>query len=256
MKNGALRQALVLFSTLGVIVANALANILPFNGLTTGEVSNRFGSLFVPAGYVFSIWGLIYLGLMAYSIFQALPSQRENPRLQSIASLYCLSCLANAVWLLLWHYLQFELTVLVMLALLGLLVGIYLRLGTGKLAVPPAERLTTRLTFSVYLGWITVATIANISQTLWSRGWRGEPLQETTWTLIMLGAGVLIASLMSIIRKDWAYILVLVWAYVGIAVKQAGIPLVANAAWAFSLALAVLAASAGLRSIRRPGQPA
>ena len=245
------RQILVVLCTAGVIIVNGLANALPFNGLTTGEVSDRFGALFVPAGYVFSIWGLIYLGLMAYSVYQALPSQRDNPRLKAVAYLYCLSCLANAVWLLLWHYLQFELTVVVMLLLLGLLIAIYLRLGVGKTTVPPAERLTTQLTFSIYLGWITVATIANISQVLWLRGWRGAPLLESTWTMIMMAAGALLAYLMCILRHDWAYILVLVWAFVGIAVKQTGSPQVANAAWAFAAALAVLAVAALLRYPRR-----
>jgi len=90
-----------------------------------------------------------------------------------------------------------------MLVLLGLLITVYLRLGTGRVSVQLAERLTTRLTFSVYLGWITVATIANISQTLWARGWRGEPLTESSWSLVMLGGGVLLAFLMSRLRKDW-----------------------------------------------------
>ncbi len=254
MKKGAVRQLLVVLSTATVIAVNALANILPFNGLTTGQVSDRFGSLFVPAGYVFSIWGLIYLGLLAYTAFQALPSQRDNPRLAAMAVPYSLSCLVNAVWLLAWHYLQFELTVLLMLVLLALLIIVYLRLGIGRFSVQPAERLTTRLTFSVYLGWITVATIANISQTLWGLGWRGEPLQESSWTLVMLGAGALIALLMSLLRSDWAYILVLVWAYAGIAVKQAGIPLVANVAWVFAAVLGALAAFALLRSMRRSAQ--
>ncbi len=241
------RQILVIFFTAGVIIVNGLANALPFNGLSTGEVSDRFGALFVPAGYVFSIWGLIYIGLIAYSIFQALPRQRENPRLRAIAYLYCLSCLANAVWLLLWHYLQFELTVLVMLVLLVLLIMIYLRLGVNKIDVQLAERLTTRFTFSIYLGWITVATIANISQVLWISGWRGAPLQESSWALIMMAAGVVIAYLMSILRHDWAYILVLIWAFVGIAIKQTSAPPVANGAWAFSAALGVLALAAMIR---------
>ena len=104
------RQILVVLSVIITIVMNFLANALPLNGLNTGEISDRFKVYFVPAGYVFSIWGLIYIGLIAYAIFQALPSQRENPRLRKTGYLAAASGLANIAWLFLWHYEQFPLT--------------------------------------------------------------------------------------------------------------------------------------------------
>lgn len=165
------RQFVVVVSTVAVIVMNILANTLPLNGLNTGEISDRFDVYFVPAGYVFSIWGLIYIGLIAYTVYQALPSQRENPALRKIGYWYVLSCAANITWLFLWHYEVFNLTLLPMLALLASLIVIYLRLGIGTREVSPAERWSVHATFSLYLGWITVATIANATQLLDYLGW-------------------------------------------------------------------------------------
>jgi benzodiazapine receptor len=242
-----IRQIMVVTGVIALIVVNALANILPFNGLNTGQISDRFDVLFVPAGYVFSIWGLIYLGLLAYAVYQALPSQRTNPRLRSIGGLFVWSCLANIVWLFLWHYLVFVGTIFAMVALLVLLIVIYQRLGIGRVRVSKGERWTTHLTFSIYLGWICVATIANAADLLWYLGWNGAPLPASWWATMMLAVGVVLAFLMTIFRGDVAFILVLAWAYIGIAIKQADTTLVANAAWAATVALFVLAGAAALR---------
>ena len=221
------RQVINVVATLLVLVVNGLANSLPINGQTSGEISDRFQVYFVPAGYVFSIWGLIYLALIAFSIYQALPAQRNNPHLRSIGYLYALSCVANAVWLFLWHYEIFVLTVFVMLALLLLLIAIYLRLGTGRTRVSAAETWLVRVPFSIYLGWITVATVANVTTLLDYLNWGGWGLSPEAWAIIMLVAAAAIASAVSLTRGDIAYILVIVWAFVGIAVKQAATPVVA-----------------------------
>ena len=94
-----LRQIAVIVSIAGTIIVNALANTLPINGQNTGEVSDRFQVYFVPAAYVFSIWGLIYIGLIVFAIFQALPAQRENPRMRSIGWWVVLGGLANSAWI-------------------------------------------------------------------------------------------------------------------------------------------------------------
>ena len=186
MKRDTLRQVIAVIAVVATIVVNALANILPFNGQETGAISDRFAIYFVPAGYVFSIWGLIYLGLIAYAIFQALPAQRENPRLRSIGGLFLLSSVANIAWIFLWHYEVFAATLPVMLVLLGSLIAIYLRLGTGLTQVSRAETWMVRVPFSVYLGWITVATVANATQLLYFLGWNGGALGPEVWTVIML----------------------------------------------------------------------
>jgi len=231
MKRDTLRQIIIVIAVVATIVVNALANILPLNGQETGAISDRFAIYFVPAGYVFSIWGLIYLGLIAYAVFQALPAQRENPRLRSIGGLFLLSSVANIAWIFLWHYEVFAATLPVMLVLLGSLIAIYLRLGTGLTPVSRAETWMVQVPFSIYLGWITVATVANATQLLYFLGWNGGALGPEVWTVIMLAVAVLLAWLMAITRRDVAYLLVLVWAFIGIATKHAGTPVVSNAAW-------------------------
>ncbi len=248
-----IRQILVLLSTLGVIVVNGLANALPLNGQSTGEISDRFDVYFVPAGYVFSIWGLIYLALIGYSIYQVLPSQRENPRLKRIGYLYVLSCVANVAWLFLWHYEIFVLTLVAMVALLLLLIAIYLELGTGRFRASTAESWLVRVPFSIYLGWITVATIANVTSLLDYLNWGGWGISPEAWAIIMLVAGAIIASAVSIRRGDVAYVAVIVWAFVGIAVKHSDTPAVAVTAGLMA-AIVALTLVVGVPRTRRQMQ--
>jgi hypothetical protein len=238
MKRDTLRQLVTVIAVVATIVINALANIVPFNGQQTGAISDRFPIYFVPAGYVFSIWGLIYVGLIAFAIFQALPSQRENPRLRSTGGLFLLASAANIAWIFLWHYEVFPATLAVMLVLLASLIAIYLRLGVGRSAVSRAETWMVRVPFSIYLGWITVATIANATQLLHFLGWRGGAIGPEVWTVIMLAVAVVVAWLVAITRRDVAYLLVLVWAFIGIATKHAGVPVISTAAWAATVLVA------------------
>jgi hypothetical protein len=239
MNKDTLRQILVLVSVLAVIVVNSLASALPLNGLTTGEISDRFEVFFVPAGYVFSIWGLIYLGLLAYAVYQVLPAQRTNSDLRSIGYLFVASSAANIVWIFLWHYEIFPLTIVAMLALLGSLIAIYLGLDIGRAQVSSGMKWFVHVPFSIYLGWITVATIANATALLYFLDWSGWGISPEAWTLIMLAAAVVIGAAVSLTRGDVAYALVLIWAFVGIAVKHQDTTIVATAAW---LAAAITAA--------------
>ncbi len=204
-----------------VLVMNYLANALPFAGRTTGEMSDLFPNLFAPAGFTFSIWGLIYLLLLGFIIYQMRFWGKPAPVfLQKIGWLFGLSCLANASWLLAFHYLQIGLSMLIILVLLGSVGGIYLRLNIGKVAVPPAERWLVHLPFSVYLGWVTVATIANASILLTSLGWAGEPGGAQFWTVVVLAAAVGIGLWAIISRRDFGFALVIVWALFGIYSKR------------------------------------
>ena len=256
MNRGIFRQMLNVLAVIATIAVNGLANALPLNGLNTGEISDRFQVFFVPAGYVFSIWGLIYLGLIAFAIYQALPAQRANPRLMRIDIPFVLSCLANIVWLFLWHYLQFPLTLLVMLFLLGSLITIYLRLDIGRVRVSPGERWCVHLPFSVYLGWVTVATIANATDVLDYLGWGGWGIPPQVWAVVMLVVATGLTLWMSLTRRDTAFLLVIVWAFIGIAIKQAGAPLVANAAWALSGALVIWLVVGAILFRKGKGTPA
>ncbi len=221
------------------LVVNALANTLPINGQTTGEISDRFPVYFVPAGYVFAIWGLIYLGLLAFGVYQALPAQRDNPSLRRIGPWFALGCVANAAWIVLWHYEFFVLTVPVMLLLLVSLIIIYLRLGIGQSRVSSAELWLVHVPFSIYLGWITVATVANITDALYYLGWSGWGIGAQSWAVIMLFVAATVALLVNWTRADVAYVLVIVWAFAGIAVKQADVALVARAARALAVVVAL-----------------
>ena len=250
MNSKILRQVVNVLAVVATIAVNGLANALPLNGQTTGEISDRFQVYFVPAGYVFSIWGLIYLGLIAFAIYQALPGQRDNLRLCRAGYLFAASCLANVAWLFLWHYEQFLWTVVAMLSLLVLLILIYLRLEIGRAAVPGAERWLVHVPFSVYLGWITVATIANVTSVLDYVNWSGWGVSPEAWAVIMLAGGAGNAAAVGLTRGDVGYMLVIVWAFVGIAIKHAATPLVAAASWV-AAALVVLALIVSLLRARR-----
>ncbi len=235
------------------IIFNILANALPLNGLNTGEISDRFQVYFVPAGYVFSIWGLIYLSWLGFGYYQLLPAQRDNPRLKRIGYWFAFSCVANIAWLFTWHYELFLLTVPVMLVLLASLIVIYLRLQIGKVQVAPLERWCLDVPFSLYLGWITVATIANVTSFLDYLKWNGWGISPEAWTIIMLLAAVGIASAVSLTRGDVAYMLVIVWALAGIAIKHAGVPVIAAGAWVATALVAVMLV-VGVMLAKRRGQ--
>jgi hypothetical protein len=253
MSRDVIRQVTVIIAVIATLVMNGLVNALPLNGQTSAEVSDKFQVYFVPAGYVFSIWGVIYLGLILYAIYQALPAQRENPRLRATGYLFALSCLANISWLALWHYERFPLTLVVMGALLFLLIVIYRRLGFGVVRVSAAERWLVQLPFSIYLGWVSVATIANVTVVLDSLNWGGWGISPEIWTIIMLLVGIGLAFGMAFTHGDVAYGLVLIWAYVGIAVKQQDTPTVATAAW-IAVGLVFMAVASGVYLRRRTEQ--
>lgn len=213
------------------LALNFLATNLPLNNLTTGQISDMFDIYFVPAGYVFSIWGLIYLGLVGFVIFQALPKQKNSEQLARIDGWFVLSNIANGLWLVSFHYLQFGLALLLMLVLLISLIMIFLRLEIGKANVSSGFRWLVHVPFSTYLGWITVATIANATQLLYVLDWNGFGIAPAAWLVIMLAAAVVISALMSFSRRNIPHALVLIWAFVGIAVKFPDIDLVNFSAW-------------------------
>jgi hypothetical protein len=241
MPKDSIRQLANILSVLLALTVNILASTLPLNGQNTGEISDRFAVYFVPVGYVFAIWGLIYIGWIAFAIYQALPAQRENPRLRKLGYLFALSGVFNAAWLFCWHYNRFGLSVIVMLVLLGLLIASYLKLDVGETPVSTIEKWSVDIPFSVYLGWITVATVANVTHYLYFIGWTGLGIAPQVWAVIMLGVASLLGLLMTFSRRDSGYLFVLVWSFAGIAVKQAAESLVANAAWMAALAALGLA---------------
>lgn len=243
MSRDTLRQYANLLALLVALTVNILANALPLNGLTTAEISDRFAVYFVPAGYVFAIWGLIYIGWIAFVVFQFLPGRRAAPRMRALGYWFALSCVLNAAWLFCWHYQQFALSVVVMLALLATLILSYVRLDVCSVRTTALERWCVDIPFSVYLGWISVATIANISDFLAFIKWDGFGINPQVWAAILLVIATDVGWVMARRRHDAAFLLVLVWAFSGIAIKQAETHFVSYAAWvaaALALAFAVL----------------
>lgn len=224
---------------IATITVNGLANTLPINGMLTGEVSDSFQALFTPAGYVFAIWGLIYLALTAFAVYQILPSQKENKRIERIGIWFILANLFNGAWIFAWHYLQFALSLVFMLGLLVSLIAIYLRLGIGVSKTTPKDRWFLEIPFSIYLGWISVATIANVSVVLLDLNWNGFGITETVWTIIMLVIGTVLGLIMTYLRSEVFYTLVLIWAFVGITQNGSGDVLVTTMAWAGAIALGI-----------------
>jgi len=179
-----------------MIVMNVMANALPINGKTTGELSDVYPNLFVPAGLTFSIWGVIYILLTLFVIYQGVVVIKMSTGgagfLENIHIWFSLSCLFNGGWILAWHHQKVGLSLLIMLGLLACLLIIYLRLGIGKGTVPGATRYLVHVPFSIYLGWISIATIANITAWLVHTGWNGWGISQATWTVVVLAAAVVL----------------------------------------------------------------
>ena len=234
------KQISIILTTILTITINGLANALPLNGLTTGEISDSFETYFVPAGYVFSIWGLIYIGLISFAIYQALPAQRENPRLARIGWWVVVGNLANAAWIFFWHYQIFALTVVAMVTLLISLLFTYKGLRSDEDTIQPAERWFAQIPFSIYLGWISVATIANISDVLYFFNWGQFGVSAEVWMVIILLVVAILAWAMSLRQKDVAYLAVLLWALAGIGAKFPESGFITTAIWS-AFGLVVLA---------------
>ncbi len=217
-------------NTLGyilVVIVNALASILPINGITTGEVSARYDNLFVPAGLTFSIWGLIYLLLGIFVVYQWIIARHHTTEASFIGKVgawFFVSCLANAGWIFAWHHEMLNVSLVLMLVLLASLLAIYLRLGTGVKFVSRAEQLLVHLPFSIYLGWISVATIANVSALLVSIRWDMFGLGPQFWTVLVIAVAIGLALIMAFQRNDIFYALVVDWALLGILLKRLADP--------------------------------
>jgi hypothetical protein len=206
------------------IFINALAVILPINGKTTQELSDNLPNLFVPAGITFSIWGIIYILWIVFGVYQARDffkkEEIDMPFLKQISFWFILSSIANCAWIFLWHYEYVGLSVLIIIVLLLSLLAIYIRLNIGRSIGSMTERLCVHVPFSVYLGWTTVATIANITGFLVSVNWDRFGISDLNWTIIIIAVATLLTILMLALRRDIAFSLVALWAFLGIWIKQ------------------------------------
>ena len=204
-----------------MVIVNGLAGSTTLiGGKNTAEVSDAYPTLVTPAGYVFAIWGIIYILLGIFAYYQTTSGQKVKEYRNRIGWLFALSCAANVTWLFLWQFEYLTVSVAVMFVLLASLILIYLRLDIGKSAATIREKIAFHLPFSVYLGWITIATIANISVALVSARWDGFGVNPQTWASVVVIVALIITLLVLASRRDVAYSLVIIWALIGISVNQ------------------------------------
>jgi hypothetical protein len=195
----------------GMVVMNYLANALPLNGKNTGQLSDAFPNLFVPAGITFSIWGVIYLLLAVFCIVQF--SVGNQDAVTRIGWLFALSCLFNALWIVCWHYEKVPLSVLVMAGLLVTLIFINIHLKNEPSGILKAS-------FGIYLGWICIATIANITALLVHYKWNGSGITPEVWTIVMIVTGTFITIMAMISFRNPFIGISVVWAFAGIILKR------------------------------------
>jgi xanthosine utilization system XapX-like protein len=217
----------------GSVVFNTLFNRFPPGEQNVGEIANTVlaGVLITPANYAFAIWGLIYLGLFAYGIYQFHPQRRQDRQLQRVNKLLIGACVVQSIWIWLFSLQQFAWSVVAMVGLLAILIGIYLTMAIGRDGrqaiadnrVSRRRRWMAHMPFSLYLGWIAVATIVNVASALYAANWSGWGLSPVAWTVIMVIVAALLGEVVIYQRSDTAFTLVFVWALVAIAVRQSDI---------------------------------
>jgi hypothetical protein len=214
---------------LGVIAVNALANILPINGYNTGQISAFYPNAFVPAGFTFSIWGVIYLLLLSYTIgftYYTL-KQEQNPKafalIERINIYFLLTCVFNMSWIVAWHYLQIELSLVIMLLFLITLIQLFLKSNTIARDLTLTQRFILQTPFIVYLGWISVATIANTTALLVAYKWTALCIAPVYWSASMILIALLLAVLMLKKFKAVPFALVVAWALWGIKASQGSV---------------------------------
>ena len=234
--------AATILAFVAMLGVNALANLLPIAGRETGDVSANYPILVTPAPFTFSIWGVIYLALAVFVVYQALPAGR-TANLNRVRQLFVLSCAFNIGWLLAWHNLLIPLSQLLMFGLLATLIGIYVHLRRNRELKEGTSRWLTRIPFSLYLGWISVATLANLGVLLYDWGLLVDATYDFSWALLALAILTLVNLWILGARGDVVFAAVAVWASVGILAADLGV------SSALAVAAGVAAAVVALRAV-------
>jgi len=212
-----MRSILVLVATIATIAFNGLAATGRVNGVAAEVISDKYPTVLTPAGYAFSIWSLIYLGLLAFSVYQLLPANLL--RFRPVRLLYIISCVLNCAWIYFWHREQIGICLLLIVALLMTLIALivlFRRPGSEGGAI------FTKTVFGIYAGWVTAATLVNFTIFL---KYSGFEMSATVWTIHGVICILLAAFLSVIVRfklQNYLYPLAIAWAATAIAVKQSG----------------------------------
>lgn len=233
-------QAINIVAYIVTLIVNGLAGSTTIiGGVTSADVSDMYPTLVTPAGFTFAIWSIIYLLLALFVIYQALPKNKSKPFLGQVSWFFGLSSIFNISWLFLWHYDFVTYSVILMLGLLSSLILVYRRLDIGRATVDIKERLMIHLPFSVYLGWISIATIANISVALTAISWDGFGIEASTWAILIIIVALALSLLMIVLRKDVAFCCVVIWALFGILSNQSEYENIVLVSWIVIVVLAV-----------------
>lgn len=235
-----------------VVIINVFASTQSINGKTTGQVSNQYDNLFTPAGITFSIWGVIYFFLFGFIVLQAKALLRKDyesaRKVLDISPWFVFSCLANIGWLFSWHYLQLGISVIIMISLLLSLIMIYRKLQLPLPKEPLSQKLWFDIPFSIYLGWVSVATIANVAAFLTSIEWTGFGFSPISWAIILIAVAAALGAYIIAFQNNFYYTLVILWALYGIVLKlkaepgetNTGIILCANIGFIVNVILLVI----------------
>ncbi len=247
-----IRQIVTLVAIISAFGTNIWANINPPNGLTIGGISQQIFSevLITPASYAFAVWGLIYLGLISLAIYQALPTQRTNSVMRQVGYKLAIASVAQIIWVICFLYRQYTASFIAMLCILLPLISAYWSLPF-KGRIDRWSRWLIRTPISIYLAWISIATILNGAIVLTSMQWSGWGIGAVWWTVIMLLVAGLITHFVTIPRLDFAYAGVFVWGTIAIAVKNSDTILISGTAIGLSIALTVLLLSFSFSGHRR-----
>jgi len=242
-------NVIAIFTAFGV---NILANLKPIGGLTLGEISNQLFAdvLITPARYAFAIWGVIYIGLFSFAIYQALPSQREKPILQRTSYWLVAASVAQIIWIFVFQLRFFAGSFLVMLLILLPLLRLYSQLNGREKKLSWRERWLVQIPISIYFAWISVATVVNGAVALTAFGWDGWGISPEIWTVIMMGVAGAIALLINFLNQDVAFSGVFIWAFIAIALRHwEQLPILIT-----GVIFALLLASGILWNLRQPPQ--
>ena len=205
------------------IIINYLSNTGIFNGNTMAMVSGKYHNYFTPAGYAFSIWGLIYLGLIAFVIYQARSLWKkvedEWPVLE-IGWWFIISCVANSLWVIAWLYDYIGISVIIMAILLISLIKIILATRMELDDLPLKKIAFVWWPFCLYSGWISVAFVADAAAWLTKIKWNGFGISEVAWALIMIIVAGVINLFITWNRNMREFAFVGAWALIAIAVSN------------------------------------
>lgn len=243
MNKDKVRQWTNLIALFAAFAVNMITNFKPVDGISIGEIAETYDEtvLFIPADYAFAIWGLIYLGLGCLAVYQALSSNKTDPRCRQLGYLLTVSSLAQIAWVFLFQYRLFFPSLIAMLAILIPLIILYLRLDIFIKPVSRAQKWFINFPISIYLAWISVATILNVAIALASTQWDAWNISFTAWTILMLIVATVIGILAVTQRKDIAFAGVFAWAFIAIALRHLDQQLLAGTAVGLALLLVILA---------------